>query len=351
MSDVRVTIVVPARDAAGFLPALLDGVARQDLGGLGAELLVVDNGSSDETAAVARAAGARVIREPTPGASAARNAGARAARGELVVFLDADCVPRDGWLASLVAVLDGRPDLGGAGGRIVAAPPSTLLERYAERRGDVTQDAGLADPAGPWVLTANCAYRRDVLERLGGFEPALRSGEDVDLSWRMQHELGLGLAYAPGAVVEHRHRTSLGGLWRQWKRYGWGTVQLAQRYPREGVELPQAASPARWAAARARALARALRLAAARRGDRLDLAEPFLDVFVRFAERVGRWEARRFAEPLAPVAEAVVPPPLVVGAVAGADGSSTVTGASGGAVAPAALEPPPDPPPAAPPPA
>jgi GT2 family glycosyltransferase len=291
---VDVSIIVPARDAEATLPDLFAGLETEMAKHHGVELLLVDSGSRDATVRLGRSAGARVIHADQPGAAAARNAGARVARGDYLVFLDSDCRPKTSWLDGLTRPFVD-PQVGGAGGQVRAAPPKTLLERYAERRGDITQHRGLADPYLPWVLTANCCYRVDVFEALGGFDARLHSGEDVDFAWRMQLHLGRKLVYAPDAVVEHRHRTTMRGLWRQWVRYGWGSVQLAERYPEAAALLPRRRPVPGWVAERAVRVGRAVAALPTARREPLDVAEPFLDAYIRAAERFGRHRARASA--------------------------------------------------------
>jgi cellulose synthase/poly-beta-1,6-N-acetylglucosamine synthase-like glycosyltransferase len=264
--------------------------ARED-----AEAIVVDSGSRDRTAELALAAGARVVREERPGAAAARNAGVGAARGELVAFLDSDCIPLPGWLDRMGGALWDAPSIGAVGGRIVAARSTNLLQRHAERAGYITQEEGFRDPFLPYLLTATCCYRAAVLGCLGGFDEQLRSGEDTDISWRTQLELGLGIKFVGDAVVEHVHRTTLRGLWRQWVRYGWGGVQLAERFP----DRPQIAVDAGSSASFSRLLrhlaggANALVRLPFGRSDPLDVMTPLLRCFELAAMHVGRIRARR----------------------------------------------------------
>ncbi|HEY5287001.1 MAG TPA: glycosyltransferase [Solirubrobacteraceae bacterium] len=294
MSAPSISVVVPARDAEDTLPALLQALMPQVRRRDDTEAIVVDSGSRDRTSELAVSAGARVISESRPGAAAARNTGVRAANGELVVFLDSDCVPRPDWLDVLVRALRAAPEMGAVGGRIVAARSTNLLQRHAERSAYINQEEGFRDPFLPYLLTANCCYRRAALEKLGGFDEGLLSGEDTDVSWRMQLQLGLGLELVQDAVVEHVHRATLRGLWSQWVRYGWGGVQLDERFPDRSVGVDDAEG--RSSLRPLRRLADgvwALVLLPFGRSDPLDVVAPLLRCVEIVAMHLGRAQARR----------------------------------------------------------
>lgn len=283
-------VVIPAHNAGDTLPGLLAALMPQARAA-GAEVVVVDSGCTDATPAIAREAGATVVVADRRGASAARNRGTRADTAELVAFLDSDCIPQPHWLERLVAAIEDDPGLGAVGGRVVAAPSDQLLQRHAERRAHVSQETAFADLRMPYVLTANCCYRREVLERLGGFNEDLRSSEDVELAWRMQRELGLAPRYVGDAMVEHVHRATVRGIWRQWVRYGWGSVQLARLYP-PSSQRGKRTNPASWVAARAGASLRALMMLPLRRAELLDVVSPALEFMEMVAARVGKLQAR-----------------------------------------------------------
>jgi glycosyltransferase involved in cell wall biosynthesis len=204
------SVVVPARDAASTLPRTLECLAAQrDAPEF--EVVVVDDGSRDDTAALAERAGARVIRAGGEGSGAARNAGVAAACGTLLAFTDADCFPSPRWLAAGARRL-GEVDLvAGA----VKPDPDALLGPF-DRTVWVERETGLYE-------TANLLIRRELFERVGGFESWLRDdgprrgwtnpelGEDVWLGWRARRA-GARSAFEPEALVYHAvHRREAAG--------------------------------------------------------------------------------------------------------------------------------------------
>jgi glycosyltransferase involved in cell wall biosynthesis len=205
------TVVIPARDAAAVLPATLRALA-------GADVVVVDNASRDDTAAVARAHGARVVVEPRPSRALARNAGVRATDAELVAFLDADCVPCDGWLDALVAA--GAPLAGGPVEWRTSERP-TRIERFdAAWRAEVRKRGG-------HTSSLNLAVRRDLFERLDGFDASYpAAGEDSDFCRRA----GVPVTFVPDAVVSHPAERRLAGLVRRAFRQGYANVQMRARF-------------------------------------------------------------------------------------------------------------------------
>jgi hypothetical protein len=154
----------------------------------------VDGGSTDGSHELARGAGARIrmLHDPGNGPSAARNIGLRAARGDVVAFTDADCVPDAEWLARLVAAFVDDPKVGGVAGGLRMRRAS-LVGRF--------EDADARVNYGGWI-TSNVAYRRDVLVAVGGFDEALVCAEDSDLAWRVL-DAGHRIGHEPRAVVLH----------------------------------------------------------------------------------------------------------------------------------------------------
>jgi glycosyltransferase involved in cell wall biosynthesis len=229
-----VSVVIPVRDGARTVAACLDGLAEQQ-GAPPFEVIVVDNGSTDGTAAIVNAhqLGARLIEERRPGSYAARNAGIAVAAAPVVAFTDADCRPAPGWLAAGTEALAGGASL--AGGAIelspTISPPGSppgrpsVWERYD---GAVYLDQRHFVERDGFAATANLFVIANVFSDVGPFDAALASSGDVELC-RRATAAGHRLVYAPGAVVVHPRRATLLETWRLHRRLGAGWAQLAKR--------------------------------------------------------------------------------------------------------------------------
>lgn len=228
-----VTVVVPVRDRAELLPGLLGAM------GPVAEVLVVDDGSTDDSAEVAERAGARVLRRATAGGpAAARNLGLSEARTPLVAFLDSDCVPRPGWLERLAGHL-ADPAVVAAAPRIVPVrdvrsrrPGAVALYESVRSALDMGSRAAEVRPGSrvPYVPAAALLVRREQLIAVGGLDEGMRFGEDVDLVWRLT-AAGHAVRYEPSVQVAHHHPVALLELLARRHGYGRAAGPLAVRHP------------------------------------------------------------------------------------------------------------------------
>lgn len=231
-----VSVILPARDASRILPRQLESLAAQTYEGAW-EIVVVDNGSTDGTAGVARSFRERlpqlrvVDASQRKGLNYARNAGAAAARGDFLAYCDADDEGAPGWLS---AVTDAAQHYDIVGGRIddVALNPGP---NRSWRLSPTTDQLPVVLGFLPYAVGANLGIWRDVLLELGGWNEAYAGGGDeVELCWRAQ--LGeYRLGYAPSAVMHYRYRPGLGALFRQMYRYGKAQPQLYQDFRSAGV--------------------------------------------------------------------------------------------------------------------
>ncbi|MDR7579328.1 MAG: glycosyltransferase [Armatimonadota bacterium] len=243
---MRVSVVIPARNAAGTLPACLEALVRQVRSA--DEVVLVDNGSADATADVARSfrdrlPGLRVVCEPRPGEAVARNRGVAEATGDVIAFTDADCVPHEEWLARALEALEEDPPCHAVAGEVTGYRPVRLVEKYltvcafpASGHGQVV--CGLRFPPSTFY-TANLCVRREVLERVGPFDEGLRGGVDVALCVRLLRA-GFRIRYEPRVVVAHVQRDSLRKAARRLFEYGTGLPGWFRKHGEPGlwVTLP-----------------------------------------------------------------------------------------------------------------
>ena len=282
-------MVVPVHNGSAVLGACLDSVVPQAVDS-GAEVVVVDDGSDDGTFELAAARGARVLRtDMSRGPYAARNTGWHSTPAPIVVFTDARCRARPGWLKAIVAPL-GDDEAAVAGADVVMGPGRTLAERWAARDQRLRIAQHMAHEFLPFVPTASLGVRRRTLEKLGGFRE-VRSGGDVDLCWRVQLQ-GLGpVVAAPGAVMDYEPRSSVRAVLRQWRRYGEAHAHLWTEFAPYGCPVPQ--PDGRWRAVRhgTRWAARAL----VRRRDPVEFVDSVRYAVYQLAYASGLTAARRGA--------------------------------------------------------
>ena len=227
----RVSVVVPVKDGGEGIEALVRSLQALDYPRDRIEVLIVDNRSTDGTADRVAGLGAVVLRADAVASSYhARNVGWRAASGEWIAFTDADCVAPAEWLRGLLATPI-PANTGALLGEVAALELETTVQRLTERFGIMKHAVTMPHKRLPCFSTANVAIRRDVLEKLGGFREDVRYFADMEISWRMQIELGLRLVFRPEAAIRHRHRRTWRALWRQGVQHGRGVAFMKRVYP------------------------------------------------------------------------------------------------------------------------
>lgn len=227
----RISVVIPAYNAAGTLADCLAALSRQVDVPAPFEVLVVDDGSYDDTAAVVRRFNVMLLQQPHAGPAAARNRGIQAARGELVFFTDADCIPADNWLAAMVRPFEARPEVVGCKG-VCATWQTELIACFAQVEYEVKYQALAACDTIDFVDTSSAGYRRSALSSAKGFDPSfpVASVEDVELAFRLSAQ-GYRLVFNPAAVVWHQHPHTLLGYLRRKVHYGFWRARVYARHP------------------------------------------------------------------------------------------------------------------------
>ena len=226
-----VSIIIPIYNAKSTLAMCLESIQGLDYPRDKFEVIVIDNGSNDESVEIAKKFDVKLYHETTIQSSyAARNKGVKGAKGELLAFTDADCIVTQGWLKHLVKDWDDE-SIGCFAGEIMPYKPETLIEIFSDRINILRQAGTLNCAYRPYSQTANSGYRRKVFDKIGLFNAELVSGGDADISWRMQRETSLKIKFIPEALVYHKHRTSFRGLYKQFRRYEHGKLLWQKYYP------------------------------------------------------------------------------------------------------------------------
>jgi GT2 family glycosyltransferase len=235
------SVVMPVYNGAATLEEQLTALWRQQYTGCW-ELVIADNGSHDGSQQIAsswagRLENLRVIdASERSGGAAADNIGAGAARGSALVFCDQDDVVQPGWLAAMAEALRTHDLVAGRNefGTLTAAPfvaRSPVGQRPRRRSHN-----GASDFYGflPWGLSCNLGVSRRAFEAVGGFDEALKGGDDLDLCWRIQLA-GHPLHFEADAVVAKRGRSTVRGVWNQHFNYGVYDVALFRKFRPHGM--------------------------------------------------------------------------------------------------------------------
>jgi GT2 family glycosyltransferase len=194
------------------------------------EIIVIDDGSTDQTSTIAGRYDVRLIRTKNHGLSAARNRGMKAATGEIIAYIDDDAYPDPHWLTYLAAAFM-RTEHVGIGGPNIAPPGDGMIADCVANSPGGPVHVLLSDEVAEHIPGCNMAYRRERLMAIEGFDTRFRvAGDDVDMCWRLQ-ERGWTLGFAPAAVVWHHRRDTIRAYLRQQRGYAKAEALLADKWP------------------------------------------------------------------------------------------------------------------------
>jgi len=194
------------------------------------EVIVVDDGSTDDTAEIARGHGVRVICTPNRGLSSARNTGAKEATGEIVAYCDDDAAPDPHWLTYLATTYLSTEHVAVGGPNIAVPDDGIVADCVANAPGNAIHVL-ISDTVAEHIPGCNCSFRREALLEVGGFDPQFRvAGDDVDLCWRLL-DRGWTIGFNPAAMVWHHRRGSIGAFWHQQRSYGRAEALLERKWP------------------------------------------------------------------------------------------------------------------------
>lgn len=231
---MSVSIIVPAYNSASTIKECIEAIKSQNTQEK-FEVIVVDDGSTDNTAEIAKKCGAKVFSQSNSGPARARNLGAQKAKGEILVFTDSDCVPEKNWLTEMLAPFSEAKVSAVQGayrtrqkGLVARFVQAEIEERYQRMK----RRASKLD----WIGSYSAAYRKNDFSAAGGFDESFpkASGEDPELSYKLQ-EKGHKLVFNPKAIVYHAHPDSLVKYFRTKFYRGFYRVPLYKKHAGKAV--------------------------------------------------------------------------------------------------------------------
>ncbi|AFY86413.1 glycosyltransferase [Chroococcidiopsis thermalis] len=227
LSFPTISVVVCSYNGSHTIRDTLAGLAKLEYPYC--ETIVVDDGSTDNTAAIASEYDVRLIRTPQSGLSHARNVGMQAATGEIVAYIDDDAYPDPHWLTYLAITFMETSHVG-VGGPNLPPPEDGMVAQCVANAPGGPSHVLLSDQEAEHIPGCNMAFRKSCLEAIAGFDPQFRTaGDDVDICWRLQ-EQGWTIGFSPAAVVWHHRRNSVWRYWKQQQGYGKAEALLEQKW-------------------------------------------------------------------------------------------------------------------------
>jgi glycosyltransferase involved in cell wall biosynthesis len=219
------SIIIPTFNGASRIGNCLDSLVKQTTG-RDVEILVVDDGSTDDTA--------KVVRSYSAGPASARNRGALEAKGRILLFTDDDCVPMPDWLEAMLESFKDSDVVGAKG--IYRTRQKSLAARFVqtEYEDKYRMMAGL--PSIDFIDTYSAAFRRDRFLELTGYDTSfpVACAEDVELSYRMSAR-GWKMKFVPGAIVYHTHPDTFSRYLKKKYKFAFWRVLAVRKNPSKGI--------------------------------------------------------------------------------------------------------------------
>lgn len=296
-----VSVVIPALNCAMEVADCVAALRRQDYPADRFEILIIDNGSTDDTLERIRASGVRALRRPERGRSRALNEGLRHANGEIICTTDISCRPEPGWISTIVESFQD-PAVGCVAGEIKMLPgPDNAAIRYQERSGYMSPMSALQRqqlPFMPFADGANASFRRSVFDQIGGFEENFIKGADVEICYRLFLLTRYQILFNYNVVVWEPGEPDLKALLKQRFRIGIGWNLMRMKYPQlyENQRNPRTLRQRYWAVRQRAGNAYGLitdNLRALLGGDRSRAEDRNIQLLMSLAQAYGRWYGYR----------------------------------------------------------
>lgn len=233
--EVEITVIIPTYNSEKYISRVLRAIYEKSTC-IPHQVIVVDGSSKDSTVEKAREYPVEVLLNPKISAATARNKGIIFSRGDIIAFTDSDCVPDKNWLENIFNRFKNNPELVGIGGKMLPLEPRNNIENFSANvfLNEIMKFPDQAlKPSKKFLpgsfITANCAYRKKALIKVGGFNDFFKNnGEDIDLFWRMIDKFPMRLLYDPSLIVYHSFPDSYITLVKKYFQYGMASSKSAK---------------------------------------------------------------------------------------------------------------------------
>jgi cellulose synthase/poly-beta-1,6-N-acetylglucosamine synthase-like glycosyltransferase len=220
-----VSVIIPVLDDTDRLKICLEALSFQYWPSDRMEIIVVDNGSEKSPSSLIKNFGAKYIEEKTPGSYSARNKGILMARGDILAFTDADCIPDPNWIAEGVRMLTGLPDIGLIGGAI-----RVFIDNHSSRAYQIYDQLNHFDQKRfvekfHFAATANAFTKKSIIREVGLFETKFKSFGDIEWGNRVAKN-GYSVVFNTDCVVQHPAASSLKRLVGRSRRLMGGNIRM-----------------------------------------------------------------------------------------------------------------------------
>jgi len=231
----NITVIIPTYNSGKHISRVLDRLYKES-NSIPKQVIIVDGYSTDSTLVKAREYPVEIYFEPNRNVATARNIGIKYSKNKIIAFTDSDCIPDRRWIERIANCFQNDPKLVGVGGRLLRLEPKNNIEAFS---GKVFLNEIMKFPTQmikPYqkflpgsFITANCAYRKEALMEIGGFNEFFKNnGEDIDLFWRMIDKFPRRLLYNPSIIVYHNFPDTYIGLIKKYFQYGIASSKLAK---------------------------------------------------------------------------------------------------------------------------
>lgn len=204
-----ISVIVPAYNAEKTINSTINSLLRQNFPKKSYEIILVDDGSNDKTVELASKFPIKIIRSVHKGPAFSRNLGAKKSKGDIILFIDSDCIADKNWIRHMIEPFKDS-DVVGVSGKYRTLNQDSIIARFSgyeiEERHVNMEKKKVID----FIGTFSAGYRKKIFLKFGGFDIRFKtsSGEDAELSYRIA-KFGYKMVFQPSAIVYHPHPDSL----------------------------------------------------------------------------------------------------------------------------------------------